>query len=195
MILDGTARRDRAGRAGARARRLVAFPTETVYGLGADAGSDGRGRHLRRQGPAQRPPADRPRADAPRRRAFAARVPPVAQRLMDAFWPGPLTLILPRRPDVGAGRRRRPGTRSACAARRIPSPTPAAGLRQATPPVSAWPAQRQPLRPRQPHHRAHVHPSSATTCWCSMAAPLPVGIESAIVDCTRGLPVLLRPAR
>ena len=85
-----------------RAGVLVAFPTETVYGLGADAAQPGsRAPHLRRERPPRRPSGDRPlqRRDADRRtgRAPCRRR---AKKLAAAFWPGPLTLILPRASHV-----------------------------------------------------------------------------------------------
>src|ERR1700704_16927 len=84
-----------------RAGELVAFPTETVYGLGADAGNQDAVRAIFA---AKGRPADHPvivhladNAQLPRR---AREIPAGAQRLADAFWPGPLTLILPRAPGV-----------------------------------------------------------------------------------------------
>jgi L-threonylcarbamoyladenylate synthase len=85
-----------------RAGELVAFPTETVYGLGADAGNASAVRAIFA---AKGRPADHPvivhvaeRGDL----AFWAReVPAAAARLADAFWPGPLTLILPRTANAG----------------------------------------------------------------------------------------------
>src|SRR5690349_9377257 len=103
MILDG--RQDSSIAQAARvlaAGGLVAFPTETVYGLGADAGSDAAVAGIFT---AKGRPSDHPLIvhvpDAAAASRFAAGIPPVAQRLMDAFWPGPLTLILPRRPETG----------------------------------------------------------------------------------------------
>ncbi len=76
---------------------LVAFPTETVYGLGADAD---RADALRTIFRVKGRPADHPLivhlASPAAVGAWAREVPPAAQRLIDAFWPGPLTLVLPR---------------------------------------------------------------------------------------------------
>lgn len=89
--------------AGARLRagQLVAFPTETVYGLGADADNEDAVRAIFA---AKGRPADHPVivhvtaiADI---EAWACDVPAGARRLAAAFWPGPLTLILPRAPGV-----------------------------------------------------------------------------------------------
>jgi len=80
-----------------RAGRLVAFPTETVYGLGADAGNADAVRAIFA---AKGRPADHPLIvhlpDAALLAHWARTVPAGARRLADAFWPGPLTLILPR---------------------------------------------------------------------------------------------------
>ena len=99
-----------------RAGGLVAFPTETVYGLGADATQRGRrGAGLRRQGPAPRPSAHRAPAPTPvPLDEWAATVPATARRLAAAHWPGPLTLLvdaLRRVPDVVTGGRPTVGLR------------------------------------------------------------------------------------
>ena len=79
------------------AGELVAFPTETVYGLGANAGD---AKAVARIFSAKRRPADHPvivhLADTARMHAWAREVPPGAAALAQAFWPGPLTLVLPR---------------------------------------------------------------------------------------------------
>ncbi|HEX6363186.1 MAG TPA: L-threonylcarbamoyladenylate synthase, partial [Albitalea sp.] len=84
------------------AGELVAFPTETVYGLGARADDDAAVAKIFQ---AKGRPADHPLIvhvpDADGARMFAARVPPVAVRLVAAFWPGPLTIIVPRAAGVG----------------------------------------------------------------------------------------------
>jgi L-threonylcarbamoyladenylate synthase len=80
-----------------RAGDLVAFPTETVYGLGADAGNP---RAVRRIFAAKGRPADHPLIvhlpDASHVPRWAREFPDSARALAAAFWPGPLTLILPR---------------------------------------------------------------------------------------------------
>ncbi|MDE2504995.1 MAG: Sua5/YciO/YrdC/YwlC family protein, partial [Burkholderiales bacterium] len=77
---------------------LVAFPTETVYGLGARADDDAAVAGIFA---AKGRPADHPLivhlAEAAAAEDFAASIGPGARRLMARFWPGPLTLILPRR--------------------------------------------------------------------------------------------------
>ncbi|HEX7686491.1 MAG TPA: Sua5/YciO/YrdC/YwlC family protein, partial [Burkholderiaceae bacterium] len=78
------------------AGELVAFPTETVYGLGARADDDAA---VAKIFAAKGRPADHPLivhvADAADAQAFADAWPESARRLADAFWPGPLTVIVP----------------------------------------------------------------------------------------------------
>jgi len=80
-----------------RAGGLVALPTETVYGLAADASQP---TAVRRVFEVKGRPADHPLivhiADVDQLATWAARVPPAARRLGEAFWPGPLTVVLPR---------------------------------------------------------------------------------------------------
>ncbi|HEV8378562.1 MAG TPA: L-threonylcarbamoyladenylate synthase, partial [Tepidisphaeraceae bacterium] len=80
---------------------LVAFPTETVYGLGADATNE---QAIKRIFAAKGRPSTNPLivhiADIPTAKKFAATWPPSAQLLAEKFWPGPLTLILPKSPAI-----------------------------------------------------------------------------------------------
>ena len=82
---------------------LVAIPTETVYGLAGDARNDDA---LRLIYATKQRPADNPLivhiASADQVRDWAAEFPPLAQRLANAFWPGPLTLVLTAKPEVSA---------------------------------------------------------------------------------------------
>lgn len=84
-----------------RAGGVVAFPTETVYGLGADARNEDA---VRRVFEIKGRPADHPLivhlAEAGQVDAWARGIPEAARRLMACFWPGPLTLVLPARDDV-----------------------------------------------------------------------------------------------
>src|SRR4051794_2843904 len=84
-----------------RAGGLVAFPTETVYGLGADAANADA---LRRLYSVKRRPADHPVivhvAHAEQLGDLAAEIPDAARRLAAEFWPGPLTLVVRKRPGV-----------------------------------------------------------------------------------------------
>src|SRR4029079_19070872 len=85
-----------------REGRLVAFPTETVYGLGADASNTAA---VRRIFAAKGRPEDHPlivhAADLVQAARWAASLYASARALAEAFWPGPLTLIVPRATHVG----------------------------------------------------------------------------------------------
>ena len=196
MVLDGSLQPsiEQAART-LGAGELVAFPTETVYGLGADAASDAA---VARIFAAKGRPSDHPLivhvADAASVLAFAQSVPPFAQRLMDAFWPGPLTVILPRRPGVAsaaAGGQQSIGLR--CPAHPVAqalllacrdAPTPVSGL--------AGPSANR-FGGVSPTTAAHVQSEFGDSLLVLDGGACRVGIESAIVDCTRGDPVLLRP--
>lgn len=81
--------------------QIVAFPTETVYGLGADATNLSA---VQKVFNAKGRPADNPLivhvASRKMVEQFAAEIPEEAEKLMEAFWPGPLTLIFKKKPDV-----------------------------------------------------------------------------------------------
>lgn len=196
MILDGT---DPAAIAQAAAHlaagELVAFPTETVYGLGADAASD---RAVAGIFAAKGRPSDHPlivhvtgTLEAER---FAREVPPVARRLMQAFWPGPLTVILPRREGVAGAAA---GGQDSVGLRCPSHPVALALLRACAahvPPVwgVAGPSANRFGRV-SPTTADHVRAEFGDALTVVDGGACEVGIESSIVDCTRGRPVLLRP--
>jgi L-threonylcarbamoyladenylate synthase len=194
VILDGLdpAVIDRAAAALA-AGELVALPTETVYGLGARADDDAAvGKIFEAKGR----PADHPLivhvADANSVRTFAAQVPPVAVRLVAAFWPGPLTIIVPRAAGVAtaaAGGQCSIGLRcpSHPVARALLSAARSAGV----PGVAAPSANR--FGRLSPTHASHVAAEFGDSLMVLDGGPCDLGIESCIVDCTREHPVLLRP--
>ena len=196
MILDGTSAAAIAQAVQALAGgELVAFPTETVYGLGADAGSD---RAVAGIFAAKGRPSDHPLivhvADASSVPLFASEIPPFAQKLMQAFWPGPLTLILPRRPEVAAAAA---GGQASIGLRCPAHPVAHALLvacAQARPPVAglAGPSANKFGRV-SPTTAQHVDAEFGDALLVLDGGPCRVGIESTIVDCTRGVPVLLRP--
>src|SRR5689334_2771294 len=106
IVIAGDAAIEEAARV-LKAGGLVAFPTETVYGLGADAGSDAAvaGIFSAKGRPSDHPlivhvPAGSAGTDALSH--FARPLPLFAQKLVKAFWPGPLTLIVARQPGVAA---------------------------------------------------------------------------------------------
>ncbi|WP_448254258.1 L-threonylcarbamoyladenylate synthase [Ottowia oryzae] len=177
------------------AGRLVGLPTETVYGLAADAGKDSAVRAIFA---AKGRPADHPLivhvASADGVAAFAAEVPPFAQRLIDAFWPGPLTLILPRRPgvaDAAAGGHATIGLR--CPSHPVAHALLSAAAARGIAGLAAPSANR--FGRISPTTAAHVAAEFGAELLVLDGGACAVGIESTIIDCTRGAPVLLRPGQ
>lgn len=186
------------------AGRLVAFPTETVYGLGADAENPAA---LAALYAAKGRPADHPvivhlapEADPG---YWAGAVPPEARRLIEAFWPGPLTLILPRAAHIPAAVS---GGQSGIGLR-CPSHPVAQALLRAFAPLKAH-GQGGVAAPSA-NKFGHVSPTRAEHVRIEFpelddqalmvleGGPSEVGIESTILDVSRlgtGVgPVLLRP--
>lgn len=182
---------------------LVGMPTETVYGLAADAGNasavrgifEAKGRPSDHPLIVHIPPAEGGdwRADvAP----VARDVPDFAVALMQAFWPGPLTLILPRRPEVAAvaaGGQDSVGVR--CPSHPVAQALLKAARAHGVLGVAAPSANR--FGRVSPTTAAHVAEEFAALGDEQLlildGGACPVGIESTIVDCSRGHPVLLRP--
>ncbi|WP_027477266.1 L-threonylcarbamoyladenylate synthase [Curvibacter gracilis] len=194
MILDGQDPAAVLSAAQALARgELVGLPTETVYGLAADAGSDAA---VARIFSAKGRPSDHPLivhvAGVEGVNAFAHDVPAFAQRLIQAFWPGPLTLILPRRPEAGAAA----AAGQDSVGLRCPSHPVAHALLKACEAVGVHglAAPSANLFGRvSPTTAAHVLGEFGDGLLVLDGGACEVGIESTIVDCTRGAPVLLRP--
>jgi L-threonylcarbamoyladenylate synthase len=172
---------------------LLAFPTETVYGLGADASSDAA---VAKIFAAKGRPADHPLivhvSDAQAAQHFAAEIPDFAQRLMDAFWPGPLTVIVPRKAGVAAassGRQDSIGLR--CPAHPLARELLAECAKLGVHGISAPSANK--FGKVSPTTAAHVKAEFGDAVPVLDGGACEVGIESTIIDCTRGAPVLLRP--
>lgn len=172
---------------------LVAFPTETVYGLGARADDD---TAVAAIFAAKGRPADHPLivhvASAAQAAHFAAELPPLAQRLMATFWPGPLTLIVPRAPQVAAvaaGGHASIGLR--CPAHPGAQALLTAAHRLGVPGVAGPSANR--FGRISPTRASHVVAEFGEALLVLDGGPCAVGIESAIVDCTQARPTLLRP--
>jgi len=175
--------------------QLVAFATETVYGLGARADDD---QAVARIFAAKGRPADHPLivhvatlADA---QAFGDLSHPAAQRLAQHFWPGALTLIVPRRPALGTAAA---GGQSSIGLR-MPSHPVALALLQAAsalgvPGVAAPSANR--FGRISPTRAEHVAAEFGTDLLVLDGGPCELGIESTIVDCSRGAAALLRPGQ
>ncbi|MBV8500848.1 MAG: threonylcarbamoyl-AMP synthase [Paucibacter sp.] len=194
MILDGRAPEALAEAARALARgELVGVPTETVYGLGARADEDFA---VARIFAAKGRPADHPLivhvCDAEQARAFASEMPEIATRLMNAFWPGPLTIIVPRAPHMAAaaaGGQASVGLR--CPAHPVARALLAAARELGVPGMAAPSANR--FGRVSPTHAEHVAAEFGPELLVLDGGHCEVGIESTIVDCSRGEAVLLRP--
>jgi L-threonylcarbamoyladenylate synthase len=194
MVIDGNdiAALQRAA-AELAAGELVAFPTETVYGLGARADDDAAvGKIFAAKGR----PADHPLIvhvrDATAARTFAAEWPAAAQKLADAFWPGPLTVIVPRRSGMGtasAAGQTSIGLR--CPAHPVARALLEAAAALGVGGVSGPSANR--FGRISPTTAAHVHEDFGDDFTIVDGGECDAGIESAIVDCSRGAPALLRP--
>ena len=198
MILDGRSP-DAIGQAARtlRAGGLVAFPTETVYGLGADAASDAAvaGIFAAKGRPSDHPLIVHVAAGVRGVEAlshFARPLPPFAEKLVHAFWPGPLTLIVARQPGVGgaaAGGQDTIGLR--CPAHPVTQALLAACAELGVAGIAGPSANR--FGRVSPTTAAHVQQEFGDALLVLDGGPCAVGIESTIVDCTRGAPVLLRP--
>ena len=173
-----------------RAGGLVAFPTETVYGLGADALDPAA---VRRIFEAKGRPSFNPVivhvANTEQARRLARRWPAHAARLANRFWPGPLTLVLPKDvavPDIVTAGLDAVGIR-------VPAhPVALALLRAADLPVAAPSANRfTQLSPTTADHVAAAMGDRVDLLLDG--GPATVGIESTVVDLTGPQPRLLRP--
>ena len=175
-----------------RAGGLVAFPTETVYGLGADAANASA---IARLYSVKRRPAGHPVivhfADPAKAFAWAREVPDAAKKLAQHFWPGPLTLILKRSAlakDFVTGAQDSVGLR-------VPShPIAQQLLQEFGGAIAAPSANRFGLV--SPTTAAHVREDLGKDVELVLeGGPSEVGIESTIVDLSGESAVLLRPGR
>ncbi len=173
-----------------RAGQLVAFPTETVYGLGGDAlnpaavaaifAAKGRPAH---------DPLIVHLADARDLPRVAAAVPPLVDTLAAAFWPGPLTLVLARGPAVP---------------RAVTAGGPTVAVRVPAHPVARAliSAAGTPLAAPSANRFGHTSPTDAAHVLADLGGriaavldggPTPIGVESTVLDLTTPVPTLLRP--
>ena len=173
-----------------RAGELVAFPTETVYGLGADASNPAA---VARIFAAKGRPADHPLIvhlpDAALLSRCAIQIPECAHRIAAAFWPGPLTLILKRHPaviDAITGGQDTVGLR-------VPNhPLALQLLREFGDGVAAPSANR--FGHVSPTTAGHVRDEfGAAVSIVLDGGPCDVGIESTILDLSSAVPRILRP--
>ena len=174
-----------------RAGQLVAFPTETVYGLGANAlDADA----VRRIFEAKGRPGDNPLIAhisaidqlAP---LIAAKPSPTAAALMDAYWPGPMTLIFPKSPRV-------PDAVTAgldTVAVRFPAHPAARALIDAAGTPIAAPSANRSGRPSPTTARHVLEDMDGRIPLILDGGACEVGLESTVIDLTGGKPRILRP--
>lgn len=186
---------DKAGIAAAaerlRSGGLVAFPTETVYGLGADAGDD---RAVARIFEAKGRPRFNPlivhAPDLAAHRIWAV-FDDRALQLAEVFWPGALTLVLPRMPVAAVSPLVSAGL-DTVAVRAPDHPVAQALMRAAGCPVAAPSANRSGRL--SPTEAGHVAASlGAAVDLILDGGPCPGGLESTVLSLTGDAPVLLRP--
>jgi L-threonylcarbamoyladenylate synthase len=190
-ILPATAAAVERAAAALRAGKLVVFPTETVYGLGGDATNPeavaaifaAKGRPRFNPLIAHLPDADSARPEA----RFDAR----AELLAERFWPGPLTLVLPRRPDSRIALLCSAGLDSV--ALRVPAqPVAQALLRAVGRPVAAPSANRSGrISPTRAEHAAEEL-GDRVALYLDAGATA-IGLESTVVSLLGAEPLLLRP--
>jgi L-threonylcarbamoyladenylate synthase len=174
-----------------RAGRLVAFPTETGYGLGGDATNE---HAVAAIFAAKARPRFNPLIVHVRNLAEAERLAVFnepAHRAAVRFWPGPLTLVLPRRPGVGVSLLASAGLDTVAV--RVPAhPVAQALLREAGRPIAAPSANRSGrVSPTEAAHVAEDFGDEVAMILDDGSTP--VGLESTVLDLSGEAPTLLRP--
>ena len=174
-----------------RAGGLVGFPTETVYGLGANALN---GDAVRMIFEAKGRPGDNPlithvatEAEIPP--LIRGHIPAAARALMDAYWPGPMTLIFPKSdlipPEVSAG--------LDTVGIRMPSHPAARALIQAAGVPIAAPSANRSGRPSPTTAKHVMDDMDGRIPLILDGGPCDVGVESTVIDVTGDVPRVLRP--
>jgi L-threonylcarbamoyladenylate synthase len=169
---------------------VVAFPTETVYGLGGNAFSD---EAIERIFQAKGRPSDNPLivhiADKSQLSEYVTSVPADAEKLMEAFWPGPLTIVLEHSGKLSG---------------RVTAGLTTVGVRMPDHPValSVIKASGLPLAAPSANTSGRPSPTSAGHVFEDLkgkismiidGGPTGVGVESTVVECTGGKTIILRP--
>lgn len=170
--------------------KLVAFPTETVYGLGANArNADAVGRIFTAKGRPTDDPLIVHLPSAEELEQVAIEIPGVVDNLATVFWPGPLTLVLRRHPSIPANVSAGLDT----VAVRVPAhPVAEALLRSSGVPIAAPSANL--FGHSSPTTAAHVLDDlDGRIEYILDGGPTRVGVESTVLDLTHGTPQILRP--
>ncbi|MFC4321890.1 L-threonylcarbamoyladenylate synthase [Litchfieldia salsa] len=176
-----------------RENEVVAFPTETVYGLGANATSDSA---VNKIFEAKGRPSDNPLivhiADKKQLNEIAEDIPNVVDKLIEHFWPGPLTLVLNQK-SVGQTLSKKVTAELSTVAVRMPDhPIALALIKESGLPIAA-PSANTSGKP-SPTMAKHVQNDLyGKIAGIIDGGPTGVGLESTVLDCTGEIPVILRP--
>ena len=169
---------------------LVAFPTETVYGLGAICTDE---RALLNIFAVKGRPADNPLIlhiyDWSQLAHIVDSITPIAERLIERYWPGPLTLVLPKRPEIS----RVVTADLPTVAVRMPSDPVARELLRLTGIPVAAPSANLSGKPSPTLGQHVINDLAGKIEMIIDAGPCPAGVESAVLSLTGAAPTLLRP--
>jgi L-threonylcarbamoyladenylate synthase len=170
---------------------VVAFPTETVYGLGGNANND---EAVAKIFAAKGRPSDNPLiihiAEISQLEAFVSEIPHNASLLMEKFWPGPLTIVLKKREGMLS---EQATAGLATVAVRMPDhPVALEIIKRSGLPIAA-PSANQSGKP-SPTLAGHVFDDlNGKIAGLVDGGPTGVGVESTVIDCTEEIPIILRP--
>ncbi len=167
---------------------VVAFPTETVYGLGADAWNP---TAIQKVFEVKGRPSDNPLivhiSDSEQVSDFASEIPDTARKLMDAFWPGPLSMVLKKKPEVLDAVTAGLNT----VAIRMPDHHLALEFIAQTGPLVA-PSANTSGKP-SPTKAEHVRQDFGIDFPVIDGEASKIGLESTVIDLTQSIPAILRP--
>jgi len=173
-----------------RQNELVAFPTETVYGLGGNGLVD---ETVEKIYQAKGRPSDNPLilhiAHRDQLHDLVTHIPPMAEALMDAFWPGPLTLVLPKKPGVAM---RASAGLDTVAVRMPDHPVALDLIQEAGVPIAA-PSANRSGRPSPTTAQHVLQDLGGKIAGVLDGGPTGIGVESTVVDACGEVPVILRP--
>ncbi|GED16284.1 L-threonylcarbamoyladenylate synthase [Aneurinibacillus migulanus] len=173
-----------------RRNELIAFPTETVYGLGGNGMED---ETVEKIYTAKGRPSDNPLilhiADRMQLDELVSEVPPLGEALMEAFWPGPLTLVFPKKSGVAM----RASAGLDTVAIRMPDHPLALALIQAARLPIAAPSANLSGRPSPTTAQHVLEDLDGRIAGVLDGGPTGIGVESTVVDITGDVPMILRP--
>ena len=174
-----------------RDNEVVALPTETVYGLGGNAESDVA---VAKIFAAKGRPSDNPLiihiADKKQLSTFVAEVPDKAEVLMEAFWPGPLTIIFKKKEGVLA--ESTTAGLTTVAVRMPDHPVALALLKCCGLPIAA-PSANSSGKPSPTNAQHVLDDLNGKIAGVIDGGATGIGVESTVIDCTEAIPVILRP--